>query len=266
MRQEAATLQKFYASPLGRHVALILRQRISALWPDMARTAILGHGYATPLMDQLPPTNKARIASMPASQGATTWSSAQNGVSTALVEDTQWPFFSGMFDRVIILHGIEESLGADKLLSEAWRVLAPEGRIVVIASNRLGLWSGSDRTPFGHGRPWSRLQLSKSLNKANFQVTAWAHALYTPPFKAGWMMKFAETFEKVGSPFMASLSGLVMVEGVKRLYIEPKGLKSEGMIRVPIPAHSTPATAPKVRAAKTSDRSTPTSSLTNDRP
>lgn len=249
MRQEAATLQKFYASPLGQQVASILRQRVAALWPDMSRTAILGHGYAPPLLDKLPPSNKARIAAMPASQGATTWSHGQNGVSTALVEDMHWPFMSGVFDRVIILHGLEETAAADKLLAEAWRVLVPEGRIVVITSNRLGLWSRSDRTPFGHGRPWTRTQLSSRLNKANFQVTAWAHALYSPPLRASWMLKFAETFEKVGSPIMSSMAGLVMVEGVKRLYIEPKALKAERLIRIPIPAHNSAATSPNLNAS-----------------
>lgn len=250
MRQDAATLQAFYTSPLGQHITTLLRARLHALWPDLARTAVLGHGYATPLIKDLPPGTKARVASMPAAQGATTWASGQAGVSTVLVEDEGLPFMNGVFDRVIILHGIEETGKADRLIKEAWRVLVPEGRIVVFAANRLGLWSRSDRTPFGHGRPWTRPQLARLLTASNFQVSAWSHALYAPPIKTGWMLKLAHPFEKAGETLAPNLAGIVMIEGIKRLYIEPKATKAERLIPVPVPAPKTAAPAPNINAQR----------------
>ena len=265
MRQEAATLQAFYASPLGEHITRLLSARLKALWPDLARTAVLGHGYVTPLLGDLPPGTKARIASMPASQGATTWSGGHGAVSTVLVEDESWPFMNGVFDRVIIMHGIEEAVKADRLIKEAWRVLVPEGRIVVLASNRLGLWSRSDRTPFGHGRPWTRLQLAKLLSANNFQVSAWSHALYAPPMKTGWMLKLADPFEKAGETITPNLAGIVMVEGIKRLYIEPHKAQAERLVPVPAPAHKTAAPAPNIKAHRSPHPASNRRSLTKDR-
>lgn len=239
MRQDAATLQTFYQSSLGQHVAAQLKRRLQALWPDMARVAVLGHGYVTPLFDALPPTTKARLASMPGAQGATRWASGQTGVSTVLSEEDNLPFMTGLFDRVIILHGLEETANVDRLIEEAWRVLVPEGRIVVIASNRLGLWSRSDRTPFGHGRPWTRLQVSRLLTKANFRISAWSHALHTPPVRSDLILKFSNTIDKAGEALTPNLAGVVMVEAIKRLYIEPTLKKAKKLQAVPVPAHNT---------------------------
>ncbi len=49
-----------------------------------------------------------------------------------------------------------------ELLREVWRVLAPSGRMMAIIPNRRGVWTRTDTTPFGHGRPYSRSQITHS--------------------------------------------------------------------------------------------------------
>ena len=49
------------------------------------------------------------------------------------------------------------------LLREMWRVLAPEGRLILVVPNRRGVWARLDKTPFGQGRPYSRRQLEALL-------------------------------------------------------------------------------------------------------
>ena len=49
------------------------------------------------------------------------------------------------------------------LLREVWRVLAPSGRMMAIMPNRRGVWTRTDNTPFGHGRPYSRSQITQLL-------------------------------------------------------------------------------------------------------
>ena len=59
------------------------------------------------------------------------------------------------------------------LLREMWRVLTPEGRLLLIVPNRRGVWARLDTTPFGHGRPYSRGQLERLLTDALFTPLEW---------------------------------------------------------------------------------------------
>ena len=40
---------------------------------------------------------------------------------------------------------------------------------MIIVPNRRGVWARSDISPFGHGRPYSRPQLSRLLQQAEFE-------------------------------------------------------------------------------------------------
>ena len=60
---------------------------------------------------------------------------------------------------LLVVHGLEEAESLRPLLRQLWRVLAPEGRSAVVAPNRASLWAQVERSPFGHGRPFSRSEL-----------------------------------------------------------------------------------------------------------
>src|ERR1700737_3982393 len=59
------------------------------------------------------------------------------------------------------------------LLREVWRVLAPSGRLIAVIPNRRGVWTRTDNTPFGHGRPYSRAQINELLRQTWFTPPAW---------------------------------------------------------------------------------------------
>ena len=48
------------------------------------------------------------------------------------------------------------------MLREIWRVMASGGQLLAVVPNRRGLWARMDTTPFGHGRPYSRSQITAS--------------------------------------------------------------------------------------------------------
>ena len=104
-------------------------------------------------------------------------------VATALSEEARLPFMDAVFDRVLMVHGLEECDAAPAMLREVWRVMAPEGRLVVIAANRWSLWAQSDISPFGYGRPYSRTQLASLLGDSMFEPVVSARALYVPPWR-----------------------------------------------------------------------------------
>jgi SAM-dependent methyltransferase len=147
-----------------------------------------------------------------------------------------------VFDRVLIVHAIEETPAPNALLREIWRVMAPEGRLVVIAANRWSLWAQSDATPFGYGRPYSRTQLATLLSDSMFQPVVSARALYAPPSTWTPFVRAADAFERVGEIMWPAQGGLVLMEAVKRLYASTA--RSEGRVLLAKAPARTRQTAP----------------------
>ena len=223
MRQDAVTLQRFYAAPLGQAVTRILSAKLTDLWGDARGLSMLGLGYALPVLEAFGSSPSRVVAGVPYDHGPVAWDYSGRGNAAVTVGDLRLPFPDGMFDRVIVLHGLEETGNPRIYLRELWRITAPEGRIVLAASNRSGLWSRATRTPFGQGRPWTRAQLMNLLSIGLFQVTASTSALYMPPVSTGLVTSAAEGWEIMGRFFAPGLGGVVLVEAVKRLYASPGG-------------------------------------------
>jgi SAM-dependent methyltransferase len=246
MRRDILELREFYASPLGRAVRSSLSAKVTEAWGDAAGLDVLGLGYATPFLDGFAAARRV-VAAMPAAQGVEPWPT--HGRNRAcLVEEDSLPLPNALFDRVLVVHGLEESDNAVAFLREVWRVLAPTGRAIVAVAARRGLWSHADHTPFGHGRPFTRRQLEEMVREAELEPAAWSHALYVPPWKplAGW----ADGFEQVGSRMWPGGAGLILLEVVKHTFAaKPKGLRA----RIAVPAGVlAPTPAPALNAPRTS--------------
>jgi SAM-dependent methyltransferase len=220
MRLDASAVAAFYSSPLGEVAQRMLARRLAAAWPDVTGLDVLGFGYAGPLLAAVTGAPCRVVNAFPAAQGAAPW--PEEGPSACvLTEDERLPFMDAVFDRSILVHALEEAHRPHHLLREVWRVMAPEGRLIVIAANRLSPWALSDATPFGHGRPFSRRQLAALLADAMFEPVATARAVYAPPWNNRFLLKGADALEAVGERLWPPLGGLVLMEAVKRLEARP---------------------------------------------
>lgn len=215
MRVDVLALQRFYASPLGDVARRAATRRLAALWPSVEGLDILGIGYPVPYLSRVRQSARRAVVMMPAEQGVEPWP-AEGLTLSSLADEVRLPFMDAVFDRVLMVHALEESAAAHAMLREAWRVMAPEGRLVVIAANRWSLWAQSGATPFGQGRPYSRTQLATLLGDAMFEPVVSARALYAPPWP--WFARAGEAFERVGEMVWPAQGGLVLMEAVKRLY------------------------------------------------
>ena len=222
MRQSAATLEAFYASKLGQKAADRIGERLGDLWGPSAGQRVLGIGYTSPLLHQWQDTARTCIGVVPEEIGETRLMS-DLGQSLCRSPEHRLPFAEGIFDKVLLLHALEEAESPRQLLREAWRVMAPEGRILVAVTNRRSLWSLNDGEPFGHGRAWTRRQMVNFLNDSLFQVTASTTAVHMPPVNWPIVTAAAKSWEQVGEFITPGLGGVVLVEAVKHLYAKPGG-------------------------------------------
>lgn len=245
MRSDAVEIDRFYGSDQGRAAQTAILRRISALWPEMRGYDVLAMGYGPQLLSRIGEEARRRLAFMPAEQGAVRWPGEQPS-RTVLGDEMHLPFKDSLFDRIILIHALEESTAPAHLLRELWRVTAPQGRIVLIVPNRSGLWSRVEATPFGHGRPFSKGQLSRLLTDAAFTPTAWARALYAPPWRWACKGNRAEGWEHAGEKFWPQLGGLILAEAVKQTgALTPRRARPARVRRPALEGQAAPALSPR---------------------
>jgi SAM-dependent methyltransferase len=169
---------------------------------------------------------------MPAQQGVEAWPVNDGGNLACLADEEALPFPNAMFDRVLVVHGLEESDDPLAFLREVWRVLAPSGRVILAAAARSGLWANAEGTPFGSGRPFTKHQLEQLARQAELEPLAWSRALYAPPIVG--LAPYAEGFEQVGARLWPRFAGVILLEAVKKTFaVKPKGLRAPAGVFVP---------------------------------
>ena len=234
MRRDVLELRRFYASPLGGAVREMVGRKLAEAWENPRGLDFLGLGYATPFLEGLDSARRV-VAAMPAAQGVEAWPLEGRNLA-CLGEETALPFANALFDRILVVHGLEESDDPLALMREIWRVLAPSGRVVIVAASRLGLWSDAEKTPFGHGRPFTRGQLEELVREAELEPAAWSRALYAPPLD--WTVGWSEAFEQVGSRLWPQFSGVILLEAVKQTFaVKPKAprMRAKAPVLRPVP-------------------------------
>ena len=159
--------------------------------------------------------------------------------ATTLVDETDLPLPDASMDRVLLAHAVECSEHLRDMLKEVWRVMAGNGRLLVVAPNRRGIWARTDRTPFGSGHPFSPNQLSRLLRDNGFIPVAVGRALYFPPTNSRWLLSSAHTLERIGDRWFQRFAGTVLIEARKQIYavraVRPKKLPRTRPVLVTLP-------------------------------
>jgi SAM-dependent methyltransferase len=249
MRRDVLELRQFYASRLGQAAREMVARKVVEAWGDARALDVLALGYATPFVGAMQAQARRVVAAMPGQQGVEIWPGGARNLAALACEDAL-PFPNALFDRILLVHAIEESPDAVALLREVWRVLAPSGRVIVAGAARNGLWADAEKTPFGHGRPYSRAQLAELLREAELEPSGYTRALYVPP--VSWLAGWAEGFEQAGSRLWPGFAGLVLTEAVKQTFaVKPKGARVRSAARpVLLPAPGALTRAPLGRTVR----------------
>ncbi len=242
-------LSEFYASRLGSATRRALTGRLKPMLSGLSGAKVAGIGYAMPYLTDCVPEAEAQFAFMLARQGVFAWPEGE-AVRSALVDECELPLVESAVDIALVVHGLEFTDAPEDMLKEIWRVLAPQGRLILVVPNRRGVWARFDSSPFGHGQPFSRPQIAALLREGRFLINSWSNALYFPPSTSGAVLSSAGLVETVGRRVMPAISGVLVVEAVKQVYATTTGKRvRRSMLRgkpalVPLPARRDAASDP----------------------
>lgn len=217
MWTDVVDLRDFYASSLGRVVARTVRARVRAMWPDTRGCRMLGLGYAPPFLRPFQDEAERVAAAMPMAQGVLHWPRGTPN-QAALVDECDLPFPDSFFERIVLVHAVENAESLRPMLREVWRVLADAGRMIAVVPNRRGIWARIERSPFAHGHPYSAGQLSRLLRENLFTPALADGALFVPPARSRMVLGSAPAWEKLGRRFLPRFAGVVVMEATKQLY------------------------------------------------
>lgn len=214
----------YYRSQLGRAAQKGVRDAVVSRWGPCRGLTVAGYGFAVPLLRPFLDHAQRVIGLMPGPQGAMPWP-PEGPNHSVLCDEARWPLANDSVDRLVLMHGLENSDHPLALLDEAHRVLAPQGRALLVVPNRSGFWARRDATPFGAGRPWSRGQIASLLAEAGFVESGHGAALFFPPSSAAFWLKAARGMERAGRRWAPeALGGVLLVEAIRR-DTAPRGLR-----------------------------------------
>ena len=241
---DVVDFREYYATALGKATRRLIAAKLSGRMPQDPQATHLGLGYATPFLNPLAENAARQIALMPARRGVIHWPE-QGLVSSALVDELDLPLGDNAVDVALLIHCLEFTDSPDELLQEVWRVLTPQGKLLLIVPNRSSLWAMRDISPFGHGQPFSRLQLQSLLRTAQFSITRFEYALVMPPSKRFAGSAMARGLERLGgAAAIRGISGALIIEAQKQVYAYAPGRKMRRILPrfkpafLPAPQHS----------------------------
>ena len=221
MTADAHMAAEFYATQRGVVACGLVRERLSRAWPSARGLSVLGLGYAAPYLACWPDAARL-VAAVPAQVGVVRWAPADGagraGNLACTVEEESLPFADLSVDRILLVHGLEAAENARTLLREVWRVLKDDGRLLVVAPNRMGMWAHVESTPFGHGQPYSPGQIGRLLAGSLFRVEQRDTALHLPPLRPRLILRGARAWEQGGRWLLPQFAGVTITEAVKDVY------------------------------------------------
>ena len=224
---DVVDFRDFYTTQTGRMAARMLNRQLSTLTTAKTAQTVMGLGYALPYLPQQP--DVLSLSFMLARQGVIHWPDGESNRS-ALVDELDLPLLESTVDLALVIHGLEHAETPLETLQEVWRVMAPQGRLILVVPNRRGLWAASESTPFGFGQPFSSGQIAGLLKDSKYTITQWRSALYLPPLSNETLLQAALSFDVMGERVLQRFAGVTIVEAMKQVYAFSSGKRARRLV------------------------------------
>ncbi len=122
------------------------------------------------------------------------------------------PIFTGSVDLVVLPHTLEFIDNPRQLLTEACRIIKPEGLIVICGFNPTSMWGVRKLFTKENSMPWSGQfihpgKVKNWLKLADFELETQQAALFSPPVTNARMYDKFHFLETIGSKWCPMLGG-----------------------------------------------------------
>ena len=211
-------LRGWYGTPLGQRVAAAEGAALAEVLAPIGVGDVVHLGPG-PGRLPLPPTVRQ-------------WRADEGG--DLVLEPWQLPFRGQSLEALLLGHVLEFSPDPVPILEQAYQALRPEGRLVVLSFNPLGLWGASRLWGRWRGAaaPWCGRQWTASitglhLQRAGFRALAVRFLCFRPPLQDRHLQERLDPWEDVGRYFGRLAAGVQMTVACRR---EPGALDGPGLL------------------------------------
>lgn len=209
MSTAAPTLADWFATPLGRYV-----QAREQAYFDHTVVDIFGfHAVQIGL---------ARYRFLSQCRIPTCSTLDYDAPADVIADPHELPFAENSVDLIVLPHGLEFTDDPHLMLREAYRVVRPEGQIVIAGFNPFSLYGvkryfGREQTPPWNGGFIGLYRVKDWLSLLGFDVTGGRLDAYAPPFaREKWLQRFG-FFEAAGDRWWPIAGGIYFLRATKRV-------------------------------------------------
>ncbi len=232
---DAQSLGAWFATPLGAY--LCAREQA---YFDHTVADIFGYHALQIGLPQCPLLAQSRIVSK--------WTLDYDHPAEVIADPHELPFGENTIDLIVLPHALEFAEDPHLMLREAYRVIRPEGQIVISGFNPFSLFGmrryfGRGATPPWNGNFIALYRLKDWLSLLGFDVVGGRLDCYVPPFsQEKWLHRFA-FFEKTGDRWWPITGGVYYLRATKKVLgmrlMTPAWEKRESRKKALVTAHGT---------------------------
>ena len=205
----STSLARWFESPLGRY--LLAREQA---YFDRTVADIFGFHAMQIGLPEVPLLAQSRIVSR--------WTLDYDPPADIIADLHELPFAENSLDLIVLPHALEFTDDPHQMLREAYRVIRPEGQIVISGFNPFSLFGakryfGRAQTPPWNGNFIALYRLKDWLALLGFDVVGGRLDGYVPPFSTDqWLHRFA-FFEKAGDRWWPIAGGVYFLRATKKV-------------------------------------------------
>src|SRR5882672_1953092 len=204
-----ATFAAWLETPLGTY----LRQREQAYFDETVADIFGFHALQIGLPG-CPLLAQSRIASR--------WTLDYDPPADIIADPHGLPFAENAIDLIVMPHALEFTDDPHLMLREAYRVVRPEGQIVIAGFNPFSLFGakryfGRAQTPPWNGNFIALYRLKDWLALLGFDVVGGRLDAYVPPFSTEKWLQRCAFFEKAGDRWWPIAGGIYFLRATKKV-------------------------------------------------
>jgi SAM-dependent methyltransferase len=240
-----ATFDDWLTTPLGRYVAMREQAIFDRVLPDLFGYYALQMGAAS-----LPLLSASRIGNR--------FTMGWNTVAEFFAEPDQLPFAENQFDVIVMPHVLEFQGLPHETLREVFRVLRPEGRLLLTGFNPYSMFGskrffGRDRSGVWGGEFFALSRVKDWLTLLGFDLVDGQLDCYNVPGSSEKTLNRLEWLARAGDRWWPFAGGVYYLQAVKRVsgvrLIKPAwartprraaaAARSRDAVPSPAPSHAT---------------------------